>query len=113
MSPVSGDCPRTAAVALVGFEENEIACLQGIFKRSGDHWAANCVWELRPTVEAAIQFVAREPVSIVMCDGDRAQLAWRELLQRLAMLPRPPLQIVTSRLANDRLWAEALNLGAY
>ena len=26
---------------------------------------------------------------------------------------RPPLQIVTSRLANDRLWAEALNLGAY
>jgi DNA-binding response OmpR family regulator len=113
MSPVSGDCPRTAAVALVGFEENEIACLQGIFKRSRDYWAANCVWELRPTVEAAIQFVAREPVSIVMCDGDRAQLAWRELLQRLAMLPRPPLQIVTSRLANDRLWAEALNLGAY
>ena len=30
-----------------------------------------------------------------------------------ALLPRPPLQIVTSRLANDRLWAEALNLGAY
>jgi DNA-binding response OmpR family regulator len=25
----------------------------------------------------------------------------------------PPLLIVTSRLADDRLWTEALNLGAY
>jgi len=28
-------------------------------------------------------------------------------------LPDPPFLVVTSRLADDRLWAEALNLGAY
>ena len=30
-----------------------------------------------------------------------------------SLLPDPPLLIVTSRLADERLWAEALNLGAW
>jgi DNA-binding response OmpR family regulator len=115
MNPVSGDCPLTAAVALVGFEDQEIACLESIVERSGNHFPANCVWEVHraPSVDAVVQSLASEPVSIVMCDGDRAQPGWRNLLERLRALPRPPLQIVTSRAANDRLWAEALNLGAY
>ena len=31
----------------------------------------------------------------------------------ISQLPDPPLLIVTSRLADERLWAEALSLGAY
>ena len=31
----------------------------------------------------------------------------------LRTLPDPPFLIVASRLADERLWAEALNLGAY
>jgi len=40
-------------------------------------------------------------------------VTWRELLDRTRRLPHPPLVIVTSRLADEQLWAEALNLGAY
>ena len=35
------------------------------------------------------------------------------MLARIKRLPTPPLLIVTSRLADEYLWAEALNLGAY
>jgi FixJ family two-component response regulator len=35
------------------------------------------------------------------------------MLEHISLLPYPPLLIVTSRLADARLWAEALNLGAY
>ena len=115
MISAPGDCRRTAAVALVGFAENEIASLQGIFKRSEGPLTPDYVWQLRrkDSVEAAVKALSREPIPVVMCDGDRTPRAWKELLERFAGLPKPPMQIVTSRLANDRLWAEALNLGAY
>jgi len=111
----TGDCSRTVAVALVGFEEAEIASLEGIFKYSKSPVTPHCVWQLRhnSSVESAVKALGSEPMPVVLCDGDRAPSAWKELLRRLALLPRPPMQIVTSRLANDRLWAEALNLGAY
>jgi FixJ family two-component response regulator len=35
------------------------------------------------------------------------------MLEHISLLPDPPLLIVTSRLADAHLWAEALNLGAY
>ena len=35
------------------------------------------------------------------------------MLEQISLLPDPPLFIVTSRLADERLWAEALNLGAW
>jgi hypothetical protein len=38
---------------------------------------------------------------------------WPVVLQKIVRLPDPPLLIVTSRLADERLWAEALNLGAW
>jgi FixJ family two-component response regulator len=39
--------------------------------------------------------------------------SWKDVLDQVTILPDPPSLIVTSRLADERLWAEALNLGAY
>jgi len=36
-----------------------------------------------------------------------------DVLEQLRLLPDPPFVVVTSRLADERLWAEALNRGAY
>jgi len=38
---------------------------------------------------------------------------WIDMLNHIRAVSNPPVLIVTSRLADDRLWAEALNLGAY
>lgn len=60
--------------------------------------------------EECLPTVRRTRIPIVLCDDDSN---WRRLLEEFRELPEPPCLIVTSRLADDRLWSEALNLGAY
>jgi DNA-binding response OmpR family regulator len=50
---------------------------------------------------------------LVLCERDLGLETWRDVLAQTALMAYSPLLIVTSRLANERLWAEALNLGAY
>ena len=38
---------------------------------------------------------------------------WKDLFTAMMQLPRAPLLIVASRLADERLWAEVLNLGGH
>jgi DNA-binding NtrC family response regulator len=38
---------------------------------------------------------------------------WKDLLHDLQSMPEPPPLVVADRLADDRLWAEVLNLGVY
>ncbi len=59
--------------------------------------------------------VRKRAIPIVIVDGDAASPSWREVVADLARFSRRnvPYVIVTSRLVDDALWAEALNLGAY
>jgi len=50
---------------------------------------------------------------VVISERDLLPGTWREILQHTLLLPVPPLLIVTSRFADDWLWVEALNLGAF
>ena len=52
-------------------------------------------------------------VSVVFCERDLMPGTWIDILKHTSLLPHPPSLIVTSRLADERLWAEALNLGAW
>jgi DNA-binding NtrC family response regulator len=65
------------------------------------------------TVASAISVLEERPLPIVICDSEIASGTWGELLERISLFPDPPLLIVTSRLADERLWAEAINLGAW
>jgi len=50
---------------------------------------------------------------VVICDDESTHGEWRGLLADLPLLPAPPSLIVSSRLADERLWGEVLNLGGY
>jgi len=50
---------------------------------------------------------------VVVCERDLPPGSWKDVLEQVTILPDPPSLIVTSRLADARLWSEALNLGAY
>ena len=78
-------------------------------------WASfpNLRLEFCAGVEPALREVRKEIVPMVLCDGDADPSLWQNLLDHFHRLPDPPFLIVTSRLADDRLWSEALNLGAY
>jgi DNA-binding response OmpR family regulator len=67
----------------------------------------------KSTMAAAKNALKQGPVSIVLCEHDLSPGSWRELLDFAGGLPVPPLVIVTSRVADERMWAEVLNLGGY
>src|SRR5689334_22554312 len=75
----------------------------------------NSQWQLTSstTLEAALELLQRVRIPILFCESDQRPGLWQDVLASLMALPDPPFLIVTSRLADDRLWAEALNLGAY
>jgi DNA-binding NtrC family response regulator len=61
----------------------------------------------------AKEFLKHNCVAVVICECILPDGNWGRLLKDLSLLPSPPLLIVTSNLADDALWVEALNLGAY
>jgi DNA-binding NtrC family response regulator len=62
---------------------------------------------------SALSVLRETTIPIVICDCDISSNSWTEILDRVSVLPDAPLFIVSSRLADERLWAEALNLGAW
>jgi CheY-like chemotaxis protein len=65
------------------------------------------------TVRFASTLLGQRRASVVICERDLAPGSWRDILAAATVLPQPPCVIVASRLADDRLWVEALNAGAY
>jgi len=53
------------------------------------------------------------PVPVILCESELPGGNWKDLLVIIAGIRRPPLLIVTSRLADEYLWAEVLNLGGH
>jgi DNA-binding response OmpR family regulator len=62
---------------------------------------------------SVMEFLRQSGIALVVCERDLMAGTWREALDSLMGLPRPPYLIVTSRVADEFLWAEALNLGAH
>ncbi len=52
-------------------------------------------------------------VSVVICEKILPDAEWSHVMRQLEPLPATPSFIVSARLADERLWAEALNLGAF
>lgn len=66
-----------------------------------------------PGCADAICLLTSYPVPVVLCDSSLPDGNWRDILAGTAHLPHPPLLIVTSRLADDRLWAEVMEHGGF
>ena len=83
------------------------ACLREILRHSP--------WEISEFVMAAdgLNFLRGcDYVAAVICEESLPDGDWRFVLREVDQLPVRPSFIVSSRLADERLWAEALNLGA-
>jgi len=108
---------HTGVVTLlsVGLIEEDHDSLEGILKFSKFDPAPKCEWKLNAchTLASALAALRKVRVPVVVCESDLQPGTWKEVLEELRTLPDPPFLIVTSRLADERLWAEALNLGAY
>jgi DNA-binding response OmpR family regulator len=65
------------------------------------------------TLASGLAALGKHQFEVVVCERDLTPGSWRDVLEQVTILPDPPSLVVTSRLADERLWAEALNLGAY
>ena len=62
---------------------------------------------------SALPFLEGHDIAVVVCEADVQRRTWFDILESCRRVARPPCLIVASKLADDRLWAEALNLGAW
>ena len=84
---------------------------QGVLDRIFTAWG----WKLhhvRNRSEARA-FLDGTPVGVVISDQELPEGGWREVLDDLQERLDPPALVVTSRLADESLWAEVLNKGGY
>jgi DNA-binding response OmpR family regulator len=97
----------SVSALFVGGFEDELWLVQEVFRE--------CGWRLfeAPDRLRASQCLRRHPVQVVIAKSDMPNGSWQEMLDHLRRLARPPLLIVTSRTADEHLWAEVLNLGGY
>ncbi len=65
------------------------------------------------TCRRALRRLTRNRISIVVCERDLPDGTWRNILDHTSACSERPFLIVTSRLADERLWAEVLNLGGF
>lgn len=76
---------------------------------------AHSDWKLfgAGTLREAKDLLREEPISVVICEQELPDGTWKDLLEELSHAERPPHLVVTSRMADDQLWAEVLNRGGY
>ena len=84
------------------------SALRAIFARSKWKWVGV------QTIEKASSWLAfSSPPPVVICERDLPDGDWKLLYDQTEALPRPPRFIVSSRLADEHLWAEVLNVGGH
>jgi DNA-binding NtrC family response regulator len=61
----------------------------------------------------ALFFLCRGRVPVIVCERDLPDGTWKDLLSHLAEFQEMPALIVTSKFANEELWAEVMDLGGF
>jgi len=92
---------------LAGAYEEDGLLVRDVFRKSG--------WRLfeAPDRRRATECLKRHRIQVVIVKSDMPDWSWQEVLNHLRGLAHPPLLIVTSRTADEHLWAEVLNIGGW
>ncbi|MGA2325158.1 MAG: response regulator [Bryobacteraceae bacterium] len=103
---------ETSATVLIAspFDE-DCEALRRILDASGE-----CHWRIRftRTCQEAWMALHQESVDVIITECDFPDgLGWKHVLDEVQSMGGFQPVIVASRLADERLWAEALNLGGY
>jgi len=100
--------PETAVTVLgVSPHDCDHEALADIFRHSK--------WSVLPkhTYAEAIALLKRRPVSVIVCERELPDGTWEDILEGAMAAESQPSLIVTSRLADERLWCDVLSRGGY
>jgi DNA-binding NtrC family response regulator len=116
--PISGSgSAKTTSVTVfhVGPQDQDLLALADILNRTDWQMCPGTRWTLAASddVPSAAARLKSENAPIVLCERDGVAGNWKDVLESVGKFAAPPMLIVASRTADEYLWAEALNLGAY
>ena len=100
--------PSVVSALVVNARAEERRMLRGIFARTQWRWHS-----VASIAEAMSWMAQRGSPQVMICDQNLPDGSWRLLFEQTEILPRAPKFIVSSRVADDYLWAEVLNLGGH
>lgn len=92
---------------LVGIYENDRLLVRDVFDRTG--WQLVEAWDR----VSGLRSLMHNKIQVVIAGKDLPNWPWKRVLDDLHLLAPAPQLIVTSTNADDYLWAEALNIGAF
>jgi DNA-binding response OmpR family regulator len=92
---------------LVGDYEDSRPLVKEVFREAG--WR---LLEARDR-EKALEHLQSNKVHVVITSSEMPGWEWKAALENLRNMEQPPQLIVSSRMADEQLWAEVLNYGAY
>ena len=112
---IESDDAGNVVVLSIGPTEEDHTALKRILSRPESTPSTATRWAIYRAfcLESALRVLRENPVAIVLSERDLVPGTWKDVLAETSNLSDPPLLIVSSRLADEYLWAEALNLGAY
>ena len=107
--------PLAVTVFHVGPQDQDLRTLADILDRTDWKLCPGTHWSLAATEDmpSATARLTEETVPIVLCERESVSGNWKDMLESVGKSSAPPMLIVISRTADEYLWAEALNLGAY
>ena len=108
MKKLPANQPAQENITLLAISPNQEdrQSLEKILDR--DHWTIQGARSLR---EAAT--LLRERPRLILCEKDLPDGSWKDVFREAGGIDDPPPFVVVSRHADERLWAEVLNLGGY
>ena len=99
--------PEKISILVVSPYTDDHAALKQILHHGA--WAiSTCA-----TVSDALPLIPSLAPSLIVCERELSDGNWKTILAASEASPHPPLILVTSRHADESLWAEVLNLGGY
>ena len=99
---------RVVTVLAISPCEEDHRSLRDIFRRS--RWS---LFHAR-TCQEAVEFLRLNRIAVIITESELEDRCWKDVLGRVASsCPPAPRVVVSSRKADDELWSQALNLGAY
>ncbi len=105
---ITGRAPgERARVLVVSRLDEDLIALLRIFLHT--RWAV-CWWN---NFDDAVAALHDENIQVAICDRELEDGNWRALLEVIGSMPTPPRMILTSRVADDLVWLQALSAGVY
>jgi len=116
ITPANG-ITKTANVTVfhIGPRDQDLRALADILDRADWKMCPGTQWNLAASddMPSAAATLESEAIPIVLCERESVAGTWKEVLESVGAFAVPPMLIVASRMADEYLWAEALNLGAW